>query len=460
MTYSASVPCYDTPDSIRKRGELMGELYNPYPKLPKNIRQIGERDQTVRLYVEDYVNTYLKRLFPKGGQDLRVGVLLGTAEEHDGTPYLFVDGAMEMEDVTENGEKVVFSETAWKKTYQTMEQMFPKRVILGWFLCGLPGSALSPLNYWKQHGQYFAGRNQLMYLNSGLDGEEAAYVASEDGFYRLRGYSIYYERNQMMQDYMILRKDVRRVESGAGDTVIRDFRQRMEENKSQVTARRGTIRVLGGLCTALTVLVLAGGVAMMGNYQRMKEMEAVIASVLPAGTQKEEQTAGRQGDVIVEEAPAGIRLITEDSVLERETMSGEYPADTGSYSVVGIDRDSAGDTDEGSAGASDTDSAGADGAAETGDSAGTADTNPAGADGAAETADSSGTDGASDSASGQEDSRQALAGQKVYQVQEGETLYGICLKLYGSGSLLDEICRLNGLEDENKIMAGQNLILP
>lgn len=229
----------------------MGDLYNPFPKLPKNIRQIGERDQSVRLYLEDYVNTYLRRLYPKGGQDLRVGVLLGTSEEHDGTPYLFVDGALEMDDVAEGSDKVVLTESAWKKTYQNMEDMFPKRSILGWFLCGDQGTTLSPLNYWKQHGQYFSGKNQLMYLNSGLEGEEAVYVTSEDGFYKLRGYSIYYERNQMMQDYMILRKDARRVEAGTGDPVIRDFRQRMEDNKSQVTARRGTIRVLGSLCSEI-----------------------------------------------------------------------------------------------------------------------------------------------------------------------------------------------------------------
>ena len=48
----------------------MGELYNPFPRLPKNIRQIGDRDDVVKLYVEDYVNTYLKRLYPTGGQDL------------------------------------------------------------------------------------------------------------------------------------------------------------------------------------------------------------------------------------------------------------------------------------------------------------------------------------------------------------------------------------------------------
>ena len=40
----------------------------------------------------------------------------------------------------------------------------------------------------------------------------------------------------MMQDYMILRKDVRRVETGGGDRVIRDFRQRMEGRKIEAAS--------------------------------------------------------------------------------------------------------------------------------------------------------------------------------------------------------------------------------
>ena len=262
----------------------MGELYNPYPKLPKNIRQIGERDQIVKLYVEDYVNTYLKRLYPTGGQDLRAGLLLGEVRSQDGVPYLFADGAMEMEDVTQDGEKVVFTEEAWKHAYQTMEQMFPKRSIVGWFLCGAPGCSLSPLNYWKQHGQYFSGKNQLMYLNSGIEGEESIYISSDDGFYKLRGYCIYYERNQMMQDYMVSRKDARRVESGTRDVVIQDFRQRMEDKKIEARRKRSTVSVLGTACGMLSVLVLAGGVVTFNNYQKMKAMESVIASVVPEGT--------------------------------------------------------------------------------------------------------------------------------------------------------------------------------
>ena len=264
-----------------QRGEILGELYNPYPKLPKNIRQIGERDQVVKLYIEDYVNTYLKRLYPAGGQDLRVGLLLGEIRTEDGIPFLFIDGAMEMEQVTRDGEKVEFTEEAWKKAYQVMEQMFPHRSVQGWFLCGAPGCALSPLDYWKQHGQYFSGRNQLMYLNSGLEGDEAIYTASEDGFYKLRGYSIYYERNQMMQDYMVSRKDARRVESGTRDVVIQDFRDRMEERKQSVGHARSTIGFLGGTCSVLAVLVLAGGMIIFGNYRKMRDMESVIASALP-----------------------------------------------------------------------------------------------------------------------------------------------------------------------------------
>ncbi len=39
-----------------------------------------------------------------------------------------------MEQVTREGEKVEFTEEAWKKAYQVMEQMFPHRSVQGWFL--------------------------------------------------------------------------------------------------------------------------------------------------------------------------------------------------------------------------------------------------------------------------------------------------------------------------------------
>lgn len=375
----------------------MGELYNPYPKLPKNIRQIGERDQIVKLYVEDYVNTYLKRLYPVGGRDLRVGLLLGEMRSQDGIPYLFADGALEMEDVTQEGEKVLFTEEAWKRAYQMMEQMFPRRIVLGWFLCGAPGSALSPLNYWNQHNQYFSGKHQLMYLNSGLEGEEAVYVASEDGFYKIRGYYIYYEKNQMMQDYMVSRKDVHRVEMTSKDTVIQDFRQRLGEKKEQALQRKSTVSRLGTICSVLSVLVLASGVVILNNYQKMKAMESVIASVMP-----------REQEVEIEEIPGEVYPTLAEIRIEAESAAAGTEAETEAEISMNF---------------------------------------------AAQEEMS-----VSDVQSAQV--VQASADAVRYIVKPGETLYGICMEQYNSMANMEVICSWNDLGDGSHIAAGQELLLP
>lgn len=463
-------------------------MYNPYPSLPKNIRQIGERDQAVKLYVEDYVNTYLKRLYPTGGQDLRVGLLVGECRIQDGIPFLFADGALEMENVAREGQKAEFTEEAWKKAYEMMEQMFPKRSILGWFLCGAQGSTLSPLNYWKQHGQYFAGKHQLMYLNSGLEGEEAVYMASEDGFYRLQGYCIYYERNQMMQDYMVSRKDARRVETGNRDTVIRDFRQKMEDKKTEAVRTRSAVGALGTACGVLAVLALAGGVVSFNNYQKMKAMETVIASAVPEGTWQKWSnaltTGENGGEVEVEEVPgqvyptqAGIVIETEgsaeasgqNSVLANGmggnataagTGSGEsFPENAGSAAETGTATVQGAGTETGTAVQGAGTEAGAAAAQGAGTEAGATAAQGAGTETGAATAQGAGA-GAGTAALQEAAPVQIPADAVQYTVKKGETLYGICMERYRSMEPIGQICQWNGLADENRLSAGQELYLP
>ncbi len=477
----------------------MGDLYNPFPKLPKNVRQIGDPDQVVRLYVEDYVNTYLKRLYPSGRQTMRVGVLLGSVEQYDGTPYIFIDGAMELEDVETEGEKILFPESSWKKLYSAMETAFPKRTVQGWFLCGGPSSQLSPLNYWKQHSQYFAGKNQLMYLNHGLEGEEAVYVTSEDGFYRLKGHYIYYERNQMMQDYMISRKDVRRVESGSHEKVIKDFRQRMTARKEQAGARQRTAGVLGMACGILSVAVLAGGVVLMNNYQKMRQMEGVLASVLPVGVsdwQEYQEELEEAPDFIIEERPGNVYPTsgTEDGgqAINGQTDGGQT-ADgqaangqmSGEQAVGGQAVSGQAETGQDNLGTGAETEPEAGSGAETGAETGTT---PSPETMSSEDAFSSGQVSQApldnlvgmgkesepekqEEVLGEGDAKENVLppvdydaaeanGYRIYEIGEGETLYGICWKEYGDLSRLEEICRLNALEDVDHILAGQRLILP
>lgn len=498
------------------RVKYMGELVEAYPRLPKNIRQIGERDNVIRVYVEDYVNTYLKRLFPAAGQDLRAGLLLGNTEEHSGVPYVFIDGALEMEGVTEEGEKVTFSEEAWKRAYQTVEEMFPKRTVQGWFLCGAAGCQLSPLNYWKQHSQYFSGKNKLMYLNSGLEGEEAVYITSSDGFYKLRGYCIYYERNQMMQDYMVMRKDSQRVEAGGSDPVIRDFRRKMEKKKEHANDQMRTIHFLRGMCGCLAILTLAGGVAAFNSAEKMKKMEAVMVSVLPeaesAWNSGKSRITRTQEGVLIEEAPGDIFPTAEapretagqgnsqntDRQYSSQTAAGQYSeqgAEADSNQAVATGRTAADSSQAAAAGrtAADSSPAAATGrtaadssqaadagrAAASQESAAGQDTetvtgadvekekNAAGQEsGQAQTpeqaSESSEAESEAAAAANPAPVRQkdAKPGQGIYVVQEGETLYGICFKLYQNLSKVDEICEINGITDVNMLEAGYRLIVP
>lgn len=440
----------------------MGELYNLNPRLPKNIRQIGERDQVVKLYVEDYVNTYLRRLYPAGGEDLRCGLLLGSEEEGGKVPCIFIDGALEMEGVACGKEQVDLNDQAWKRAYRDMEEMFPKRSVQGWFLCGAPGCQLSPLNYWKQHSKYFPGKNKIMYLNSGLEGEEALYMASDDGFYRLRGYCVYYERNQMMQDYMIASKDVKRVDAGVDDGVIRDFRRRMDEKREEARERRSAVSVLGGICGVLSVAVLAGGIVMVNNYQKMRDMESVLASVMPAGA---EYLPGGE-----EEKP---ELVLETGVtVQPETMTAGMPEppETGAAASEPAASGTA-EVVSGEAASKPAETGAAVSGTAAAESAAAAEPSKAGA-----AASEPAVSGAAEAVSGEAEAvhipsleeadqqmevlGQALEEASTHVVQDGETLYGICLEKYHDLSRVDEVCRLNGLEDVNKIKAGQKLILP
>lgn len=483
----------------------MGECYNPYPKLPKNIRQIGERDPILKLYVEDYVNTYLKRLYPAGGQDLRVGLLLGESREEDGVPYLFVDGALEMEGASAGGEKVEFSEELWKNAYRDMEQMFPRRKVLGWFLCGAPGAMLSPLNYWKPHGTYFSAKNQLMYVNSGLEGEEAVYTASGDGFYKLRGYSIFYEKNQMMQDYMVSRKDARRVESQTRDGVIRDFRKKMEENQMKAGKRKSLTGTLGTACGILSLVVLAGGVVMVNNYQKMKQMETVIASVMPEKSAEEltrilkGQTSDRQSADSQEKTDENGG--TDLGEVEIERVPGEvYPTLAGDLEIQpDQNRQAQQEPSGGDNGASfvQTDVPAGAGVS---DSTGTSSEEHTMSESAAQesmersestgrseimekTADTADAENTADAEKQNEESGQASqitiptnasadinlssnlsssipSSASPHIVQTGETLYGICMERYHSLANMETICAWNQLGDGSHLAVGQKIYLP
>ena len=50
--------------------------------------------------------------------------------------------------------------------------------------------------------------------------------------------------------------------------------------------------------------------------------------------------------------------------------------------------------------------------------------------------------------------------QGYYIVQKGDSLVGICRKIYQTTAMMEKLCEANNIEDMDAIYAGQYLTLP
>ena len=65
--------------------------------LPKNVRQVGEIQRDRRIYIEDYVVTYIRQKIEENKNLGCVLILTGRKEYVQDTLYLFADGAFLVE---------------------------------------------------------------------------------------------------------------------------------------------------------------------------------------------------------------------------------------------------------------------------------------------------------------------------------------------------------------------------
>lgn len=167
------------------------ENYN----LPKNIRQIGGREERIRIYLEDYVNTYIHQFEQDTEQSVRGGVLLGEQVSMNGAKHLFIRGAIAVDDPlwkNKNGQDGL---------QEKIRLYFPNLDICGWFVCDNQDT-VSELQLIKIFEEHFREDGQVLLRIQGAD-EDFYAQDSVEGFRALEGYYIYYERNDQMQEYMI-----------------------------------------------------------------------------------------------------------------------------------------------------------------------------------------------------------------------------------------------------------------
>ena len=438
--------------------------------LPKNIRQMGAFGDTYKIYVEDFVYTYVHQFIHRRKKEdlVLAAVLLGETVRQGEQEYVFISGAQKVdfqmaeddagqeseqqneendgrrrqedagEAVSMMGDDAVFSrqQEFWDKVYQRIKQYFDDCEILGWYF-NLDGSNLE-IN--AQLQQFFESTykkgSRFLYFEDSLEKEDAFFVQEQHRLQRLTGYAVYYEKNPQMQNFMIAEKE-RLTPKPLRDSYVREERDEVVQNyraimnklneKPQKKKLQPAIYVAG---VAVLAVVAATGVTQMGNYQNLKVLEQTMQTLSGA----------------VDQTPADAGEDTEESQTKTDETQPQNEAEESSQTNTSQETDAA-------------DKSGTDNAADAETGSGTSDTQTVTETQSASGAGKSNTENA-DAETSDSAQQTSSAPSDYYIVKKGDSLVSISKAIYNTSSKVDEICQLNNIENMDMIYEGQKLLLP
>lgn len=395
-------------------------------QLPKNVRQIGNISDNPKVYVEDYVDTYLSQLCDKVDQAPVGAILIGETAQYEDQDCVFVSGAIQLNEIEIEGNEITIKEDTWKQAYEDCKEFFGSDEVLGWYLTasGMPLTMNNNLS--GIHEKALPKEHSIFIMKDPVEKEEQFYVYKYKNMLELGGHYIYYQKNPNMQEYMIAtRKKIGVTPSEVvEDRAAKDFRsvvkERMEKNEPKRVPKFTYVA-----STFLLLVVLVIGVTTVNNYGKMQSVQSAIENI--AGT----LTGGGSDNEAKE---------TSGAIVNGKGDGGDIqaPAEKGDTPVKSDDKADA--NEEGQASEPENAAQGSDEGAQD--------------DAKAEDAKAPEPDAV------QSNTDLGIAEEDFYVVQKGDTLATISKKMYGNTAQIDAICRMNGLTDGNLIFIGQKLLLP
>ena len=395
-------------------------------ELPKNITQIGEVNQGCRIYVEDYVISYIKQLNGHAlDKSLAVG-MYGVRKEEAGITYLFFYGAC----------KLNFLQRETRHLSQAVLQEAE-----------------------KARKKYFAEYEFLGYRM--LNGEMVeGFQVYEQGVCRyIAGYAQFYEKNDCMLQFMLAerqeevkpeefdqekyevvkrRQEERRQKAGAASG-YRENRRAMAERSVKPADTK--LRQMKLTAAAVFALLCVAGLTTLNSGEKLGELQAAARQMMDEITSRQLPDAipvtngsVQVGTIVAEDKLAdAIRKENEAAAEQAGGQASEelpQPADEAEPTAI------PGETQEA--------------AAEP-----TAEPTPEPTPEITPAPTPEPTPEATP-----EPTPVPTPAPASYTIQKGDTLIGICMTKYGSDERVAEICALNHISNPDDIKIGQKILLP
>lgn len=247
-------------------------------QFPKNVKQIGNVSDSPRIYVEDYVETFLNQLEEQGREVTITAFLLGEKVQIEGEECIFVTGALQVKDsILEEIDPVITKEELETAKVESREY-FHEMDIIGWFQT-VPDRPLAlSREMAKAHEKLMPEKNSLLILKGQEEELYFAYKFKE--LMEIGGHYIFYEKNPDMQSYMIReRRQIGVTPSEVvEDRAAKDFRSAVRE-KMEYKEQHQSSKFAYITSALLVLIVLVIGITTVNNFDKMKSVQTSLENL-------------------------------------------------------------------------------------------------------------------------------------------------------------------------------------
>ena len=376
--------------------------------LPKNIRQIGSPVGHTKVYIEDYVITFLNSLSMDKNTYVRGAILFGEKKTIEDDTIIYVKGAIEGQNLELDLDETVFNDEVWREIYQQKDRLFPGLEVIGWALLRMGFSVRLNDKIKKTHFENFPGEGKVLYMIDDLENEDAFYVYRGQDLARQSGYYIDYDKNPMMQEYLAERREgmkesenyEKMMENMRDERLIRQFREKVSR-KTKSSQRKGRFRTFSTAAAVAVMMIMGGTMYYYAQQdQSINFREVVNGAVNTMGKGVKEQVEDKS------ETTEKTKTVTK--VLDTQASTVEKKSTTAVKNTTAAQITTAKKT----------------------------------------------------AATAAKKTNASKYKYYKYTVKKGETLVSISRKVYGTQKLVKRIREANALSNQNQIYPGQKLIIP
>ena len=280
---------------------------------PARVKQMGSIEGNVKIFVEDYVYTYLYQYGRSGGGREKLAALIGRHYVVNGQETVVISGAIQGKGTIQENGMERFSEETWEYIGGQMQTYFKGMSIVGWVHCQPGFGTFLMAKDESFHREYFREKWQVLFVLDTVDKLDTFYIYNEEGtsLRQARGYFIYYDKNREMQEYMLENSLVRpketegekeqqerkRISAADGEEKAEERRRRKPTPEERMDAAKDIRRVLkkreaaakqakkehdrllAAVSCVLCVVCVSLGVAMMQSLDRLRTVETELMAM-------------------------------------------------------------------------------------------------------------------------------------------------------------------------------------